>query len=380
MNNLLRDEIFSESVLNTVRTWITQCQARHRICSRQRGAGLGIPRLPTRLLDLGTNGSTAWKVVETCQKREPYSKYAALSHRWTSNVPKLEGDNVATLKFGVGDHIVPQYYRDVFRLTRALGIRFLWIDSLCIQQDSEKDWTTEAVTMNDVYSNAFCTFSLCWQSEKSGISPCKGPRLKLKTKQTLSRWLLPGQNTNATVTLDNIWDSSVTNSFLNQRGWVLQERVMSKRILYLGNEQLFWECDESTACEMAPYQVPNPQIFGPATEYSGSLIESSFPRPCADFTSVSNTTNNAIVFWRKIIEKYSKTDLTFEVDRLVAISAIASLVALETRDEYLAGLWKEQLIQQLLWIVGKKSKSLPTKEENKFEYIAPTWSWASFRG
>lgn len=75
----------------------------------------------------------------------------------------------------------------------------------------------------------------------------------------------------------------------------------------------------------------------------------------------------------KVVEHYSKTKLTYGSDRLPALSGIAARQQRVTRDQYLAGMWKESLITQLSWeVLGKKSR--------RPEWRAPTWSWASIDG
>jgi hypothetical protein len=92
-----------------------------------------------------------------------------------------------------------------------------------------------------------------------------------------------------------------------------------------------------------------------------------------------------------IIEEYSRLSLTFGIDRLPALSGLATKVARRTGDTYLAGLWKEDLCLALLWSPENARENPPTRKfeweqdltkpaQIASEYRAPSWSWASIDG
>ncbi|KAJ4327850.1 hypothetical protein N0V84_001660 [Fusarium piperis] len=125
------------------------------------------------------------------------------------------------------------------------------------------------------------------------------------------------------------WDKTVLESPINRRGWVYQERILSSRIVYLGNEQLYWECDQSRASEAFPNGLPSHNF--------GTGVVRARMRPAkkmlADYFHRE--------LWPGMIEKYTYTDLTFESDRLVAFSGVAKLLSQRGPEDYAAGLWKE---------------------------------------
>ncbi len=84
---------------------------------------------------------------------------------------------------------------------------------------------------------------------------------------------------------------------------------------------------------------------------------------------------NAYRYWNKIVEEYSKKNLTIETDRLTALCGIAQSIKQQyTHDEYVAGMWKKHLLNQLLWMTYTNLK------KGRPEYRAPSWSWASVTG
>ncbi|CZS77786.1 unnamed protein product [Fusarium graminearum] len=169
---LLQEHTGSETTLNTVKGWLSKCDEGHsksHACVVKMRA-LNYPTVPTRLIDVHGHGSKTWSLIET-KKNQSFSKYVALSHRWTDDTPRLLRDNCISFQTGQHDKDVPRNYQDVFVLCRKLDIRYVWIDSLCIVQDSADDFLREASTMTEVYANAFCTFSICWESPDGFLRP-----------------------------------------------------------------------------------------------------------------------------------------------------------------------------------------------------------------
>jgi len=138
---------------------------------------------------------------------------------------------------------LPQTYRDAVQLTRYLGIRYLWIDSLCILQDSVVDWAEQSALMGDVYRHSVLNISatlgkdcrhglLHKRTQHHGIPiPCQSHTLGSSGRL----FLRPVPKT---------WHKSLEgeDSPLSSRGWVLQERILSPRTVHYGKEQMFWEC------------------------------------------------------------------------------------------------------------------------------------------
>ncbi|KAF5966124.1 hypothetical protein FBULB1_11826 [Fusarium bulbicola] len=352
--------------------------------------------MPTRLLDLGTSDSTTWRVIETQQERFPY---VALSHRWTENTPTLLQKNYDAYCDSRPDSILPQNYRDMLDICRAIPIRYIWIDSLCIiQDDNGADFRHEAPIMLDVYRYAFLTLMILWEfSDSTVFRHCRPSTIARPRPQSYKRSALTetGQDSLFTylknlvypeapvtsqdsvsnaqkyafVRIENTgsYNLDVNNAPINKRAWVLQERCLSRRILCLGNEELYWECEGDSsgpliANETSPSGVPHIS----RREGLGSLT-------CSDNSEC----------WNLLVEKYTACHLTFEEDRLVAFSGIARAVAKSTGDTYLAGIWLETWMQDLLWVPDRvreqPARVKPTTMGTQSMRL-PSWSWLSFSG
>ncbi|KAM5372117.1 hypothetical protein ACJZ2D_007650 [Fusarium nematophilum] len=144
----------------TALLWLTYCRSSHLQCNHPRLSAKGWH--PTRLLDVGEEGCTAWRLCVTSEDAisPPSASYLTLSYRWGPNPRiRLLSSNVASLRQGRPIDDLPVLFRDIIDVARWFSIRYVWIDALCIIQDSKEDWEREAPTMQHVYSNSACTLA-----------------------------------------------------------------------------------------------------------------------------------------------------------------------------------------------------------------------------
>lgn len=293
----------------------------------------------------------------------PPPPYIALSYRWgTEPSIMLLKSNID--EFCRGKYItdLPQTFQDLITVARHFSVRYVWIDALCIIQDSPQDWVFESSTMRDVYANSFCTIA---------ASASSGP------EGGLFRSRQPEQARPAVVSIAfedkapedfYIWDSDYwlrhfDKSELHTRGWVFQERFLSPRVLSFGHDQIMWECMTDSKCEGFPDGVPSQE----SDKSYHALSRLAAPREDDQEPLFSERTFQT---WKVLVEDYSKRSLTKPTDKLVAFAGIAKLFQEGTGDEYIAGLWKSRLVEMLNWRVT-------TPGPGAVDYLAPSWSWAS---
>lgn len=406
--------------------WIKRCDSEHgqECTSRSRGF------VPSRLLDLSGGVIRLLESEEIAMQATTGSApiYVALSHCWGREPTFVTTlSNVADLKLGLADSDLPKTFRDAIMVTRRLGQRFLWIDSLCIIQDSQEDWEIESGRMGSIYEQAYLTIAAthspdgnggCFNAvhkapyvwpqqhvnDESRPSERRGVVLVMHehlwksarfTSRRLNRWmnLRPSYNvrqlsSNAALT------ETIEGAFpLLKRAWFLQERLLSSRVLHFGPVELFWECrcafwDECFGSEPQPpiKRQPFVDIFGRRIEgvsIQKEEIELLTPKPRELFNALMNSSKAqrspdagsvAVNPWYELIEEYSKMDLTKEMDRLPALSGIASFCGGEG---YLAGIWANQLPESLLWATIPSDISIVRRPH---DYRAPSFSWVSVEG
>lgn len=197
---------------------------------------------------MGTQGLDTVRLYET--KANDVFRYVALSHPWGMKPPFFQTfrRHVEEYKKGIKIADLTATFRDAVRTTRELGIRYLWIDSICILQRDEYDngdFDKEALHMESVFSSAYCVLAASsahgqsdgFLNEREGSS---------RDFVTFNR---QGQAPFYICSFLDNFDQHVLKGPLNRRGWVMQERVLAHRTIYFTNKQTYWECGEGVRCE-----------------------------------------------------------------------------------------------------------------------------------
>lgn len=269
---------------------------------------------------------------------------------------------------------IPPTFQDAISITQRLGVQYIWIDSLCIIQDSVEDWESESSKMAEIYRNSHITIAgASSKDSREGLglnrSRQKGTTLKGTTSSGKPysirvQWAIqPHCHIDEKTPKDGIQHpitptTSAGNDFagvfgvfpLLTRGWVFQERLLSPRFLQFSKDELLWDCRESMLCECGqrPPDLPFNQVTVKSDD--GELLPYK---------------------WRKIAEFYCSLNLTYPKDKLPALSGLAKQVGGQKGGAtYLAGLWSDSLDLDLVWI--PYGPETPGSDE----YIAPSWSWA----
>lgn len=291
---------------------------------------------------------------------------------------RLTKAKLPELEHGLPISSLSKTFQDAIVAVRGLGSHYLWIDALCIVQDSVEDWINEAARMSDIYAGSYCNIAAtdaangkgCFMNRAvSMVQPC----------------LLNGKNFTSdsgepyAIAYDDFWSMNLLNAPLNQRAWVLQERLLSPRTVHFGSEQIFWECRCRTACESYPKGMPK-ELINPHSK-PWRLFD-SLPGSQVKLSPESDTplfeSSSPYAMWSQTVERYMECKLSNPRDKLVAIAGIAQKVAQVTGEKYLAGLWSNQeLPVQLLWHVSTRRQADNSPSERPDSYRAPSWSWAS---
>jgi hypothetical protein len=264
---------------------------------------------------------------------------------------------------------LPQTFQDAITVARHLSLEYLWIDALCIIQDSTSDWELEAPTMRYVYANSACNIAASASADQfSGLFQRREP-----IKVLPGALKLPNCQEQDFVIYDKDYlDRHIRAGPLHARGWVLQECLLAPRVLYFGADQILWKCLTTAQCEGFPLGIPYHISHNILDHLWDKLrAQGEAPRPYKASEKMSSRLN---YIWQTIVEKYSACNLTVPSDKLPAISGIAKLFAEVTGDRYIAGLWESRLLEQLHWLV------IEPWQRYALAYRAPSWSWASVDG
>lgn len=350
--------------------WLTICRTYHAYCDEPHPSS-GNRWHPTRLLDVGSEGSTSWKLCVVAEDgiSPPLANYLTLSYRWGPNPrARLLSSNIASLRLGSPVADLPVLFRDVVALAQHFSIRYIWIDALCIMQDSQEDWEAEASTMHRVYANSSCNISASASGSPEESLYHAGDRDFSMIQPGFVELTLFSTKPEPYYVVDaSYWDRQIFDGPLHNRGWVFQERYLSPRVLYFAKNQLLWECLTDHQCEVFRCGIPYHQ-----SDKSRDALYAYFLGE--NISDTEKMSLKGFRLWTSLIKKYSRCELTNPSDKLFAMAGIAKLFQNITRDEYVAGLWKSRLLPMMEWWVQDP------RPRQSLEYRAPSWSWASVDG
>ncbi|KFX90371.1 hypothetical protein V490_06486 [Pseudogymnoascus sp. VKM F-3557] len=361
-----------------IKEWITECKTSHEYCKTKTPQAL-----PTRLID-----------VQLANPRLVFTKgktgtYAALSYCWglspSNPFSSMYTTTVATITFRMaGMHFptLPLTLQHAILVTRALGLQYLWIDALCIIQDSASDIAHGIQAMDVVYGNAEVV--ICATRGTSSKSGFLAPRQDVQPLLTVPFIPCEGGDPGAYGFYDqesfpkrNDWHS-VETSVWNKRAWTFQERVVPPRVLHFSPSSLRLECRTSDFSELecSPRQVVlGNSVLGNDYRYLGVLERLAAQEP-RDKLEIYET-------YYKFASEYSIRVLSFEKDRQGAFAAVVKRFGELMEKEGLYGLWVEDIWRGLVWSVwgrrvGKADTPLKTNPSSKQAKSPwPSWSWYS---
>ncbi|KAE9367953.1 HET-domain-containing protein, partial [Stipitochalara longipes BDJ] len=319
---------------------------------------------PARLIDLIAHGegSRDAALVDTGGKECPV--YVTLSYCWgkdpdTSHTTTAER-LAAHQKCIVYDEL-PLTLQHALDITRQLGVRYIWIDGLCIVQGTKEDWERESSKMYAIYRNSFVTIAAdsspettagCFNKSSTNFDSLTKPvRISgnLSDRRVSSLYIgKTVETTFAELSLD-FERTIVDRCALATRGWAFQERIMSPRVLHYTDRQVFWECNRGLLGEDNLWGHRHYRVL-----------------------ELSKNTDKRKVFdqWLDLVKQYSQRHLTQPADKLPAISGLARIFCKRLSSRYLAGLWFDGLHRGLAWARHGPVREVP------LSYRCPSFSWA----
>jgi hypothetical protein len=318
-----------------------------------------------------------------------------LSHCWGKRpTTTTTMKNIAEHLKSITLDALPANFRDAVIISRELGYEYLWIDSLCIIQGDRDDWVKESSLMGQVYQN--CAVMLA----ASGASDSYGGMLNARPESCA----LP--NSKLFLSLKCRPFQTLEESELGSRAWASQERILSPRIIYYSNEQILWECRDCRKAEVTTQTLLDTYANYNKRYHDRLKKADMFACNYADY--LSNTVSTAgeeeddettirPEGWFWAIQGFSRRHLTNPTDKLPALSGLAQNVFHPRRATggcYLAGLWSNDILRQILWENGEdrvaffcEANYIPfsslrtiTKLSKAMTYRAPSWSWAAYDG
>ncbi|KAK0736849.1 heterokaryon incompatibility protein-domain-containing protein [Apiosordaria backusii] len=343
---------------------IGKCLGSHANCQKPDLSTL----LPDRVLDCSDPNNPKLVLTNGTQR----GPYLTLSYVWgddeqltttTSNIDQH-------VSHGIPSTMLPPTIRDAVFVTHSLKQQFLWVDALCILQDSEEDKVRQLSGMGRIYRESYLTINAAMAaSTKEGF-------LRQPRKQRIPIARLPFCDPNdptgvttGVVCMAKAYAYRGPADPIEYRGWTLQEKLLPPRSLIYDSETLKYYCH--TEIVSIGQALCEPSMLLRLPQAAGS------PVPTQRSGKLSAEKKMEVRHaWQSVITSYTPRQLSDERDKLPALAGVVEQFAHVTGDVYLAGLWKENLLFDLLWeVFGPKPN-----DQRPRRYRAPSWSWASVDG
>jgi hypothetical protein len=352
-----------------IKEWFRRCDALHHITCKPL-VSEGLKKI--KLVDVETRQIVMFP-SDGCD-------YIAVSYMW---------GGVVQPSYKLGDILptIPATLEDAMVVTHHLGKRYLWADSLCIDQGDGAEKNTQIPLMSAIYTGAWATiFNVAGESARSGlprVGTLEGviPQLSCEIGGKLLFSLMPPLR------------EQISESLWNTRAWTFQEGLLSPRRLFFTNHQVYFECNLAQCCESiddtrSPFHLlsdeargatlrdalhaPSALVFSdPDEEFDGGVMRDPF-RPI--FTSTKKGVSETFRIWKyqQLVHSYTSRKMTMDTDALNAVSAILTRFQ-EThyKKGFVQGLPVEDLPMALLWTHHHE----PRRQDN-----FPSWSWVGWEG
>ncbi|KAL2059893.1 hypothetical protein VTL71DRAFT_10048 [Oculimacula yallundae] len=393
------------------REWLRTCQETHGECVQYSRSRVG---LPSRLVEIQMTGGEL--LLRLCPRENfpAHVSYATVSHCWGDyEFLKLSRKNLTFFQVNIPISGLTKTFQDAVGVAYGLGFQYIWIDSLCIIQDDNQDWSKEAPRMATVYGGS--SLNIAATGARDGrdglffnrdqtISLSQKPLVKAKANMLFSPSMAPSsfvfpraecnESSDTDTTLSDskrvrlwlailahskaylqeesllreqqlfycidsdLYKRSLASQSLLSRAWVFQERILAPRTLHFGTHQIAWECQNQTCFETFPNGIPD-ELFGDEDILRGMPM-------------VQAKARGFEASWKRIVSVYSQCVLTNTSDKLMAIAGVAESFTEKYHGSYIWGLWRDHLPRALLWRIFGHATRSPLR--------SPSWSWIGIDG
>ncbi len=252
----------------------------------------------------------------------------------------------------------PKAIKEAIDLVPRLGMRYIWIDSLCIVQDSFRSWNLNARRMHMIYG--FASLTICAADGEDSSTGLEA--MYADSANQIQGYCAPG----VTLMISRPPETAIRGSRWNQRAWTFQERLLSRRCVIFAEKRVYFQC----RCASMSQDI---YAHGRGTAWSLDSIH-------APLQTLKELRVRAIWFYIHCVSMYTSRQLTKPRDILAAFNGVTTLIQKVMRAPFVFGLPSSHFDLALLWQPKGKIKPRVVKDESDkaFEVEFPTWAWCGW--
>ncbi|KAH7383880.1 heterokaryon incompatibility protein-domain-containing protein [Pyrenochaeta sp. MPI-SDFR-AT-0127] len=351
----------SETNMSIIERWM------QKLPSLPNVSNISALQAPARLIDVQNHHEL--RIVETSSLQRSDQNFAALSYVWGTNQTFVLLNTTKDL-LATGFHVeqLPRTIQDAVTVTRRVGLRYLWVDALCIMQDSNEDKARELPKMRLIYKCAAVTVvAAVAKSATEGFLHHMQDQIAYLIKPvSIPYRVQDSSDAQTNVILSYPADYKRSKDPINDRAWTFQELLLSTRAILFSYRgvQTIDRINIPSADGMTSGK--DPQL--PSLPWSGQMF------------SLATNPENARQIWLATRGEYSRRNLSFQGDKLLAIAAVAEELGQKYKSKYLAGMWERDLAMDIQWSCPRDqniSEGDFIRRPRAEVCVAPSWSWAS---
>lgn len=364
------------AVADLLRFWLWQCSQKHRgTCEGHLEGPAQEARSSVQLL-IDVDASCIVAAPQTC-------RYTALSYVW-GTVPSFEltkANFAAACQKGSISKLkreIPQVIRDALYLTKRIGLKYLWVDQLCIIQDDPEQKHAQICAMGKIYGEALLTIiALSSGDARDGL-----PRIRRKASQTMVS-TVSGADFTAVRLLKATLAETILNHRYETRGWTFQERILSSRCVLFTKEQMYFQCQLAAMSEDDPLGLTSEEdhfeeLLNPLRLTGLTLTPEQRHSSRKSLESLSS--RKILTMYQKLVLTYTGRKLMDSSDILNAFAGVTEVLEKGYNMKLHSGLPLSTWDQTIFWIALRRPfRREAAKNPGPPQYF-PTWSWAGWLG
>ncbi|OHE92059.1 hypothetical protein CORC01_12640 [Colletotrichum orchidophilum] len=357
-----------------LKTWLKTCKEKHHIVcwpTSEQTASRIQPFI--RLLDLKDN---------CLVQKSDLPDFVALSYVWGPRGVvnyTLTTDNIAELSTpgGLSKNVekLPRTIQDAINLTRRVGHRYLWIDSLCIiQKGNPNDQGVQLNLMDDIYRGAsFTIVSANGEDANARLSGIEGvERTKKQHTTEYSKDL-------TLLSLVPDFEDGVEKIYWNSRGWTYQERLLSRRLITFTDNTVYFQCGQMTCSE--DFNMLREDVTQSASQQNIALSRGEAPPTLTPRSQYRLGISPE--FYYRMVTEYTSREMSHTDDRVNGFKGILNVIEKvpEYKNVFAWGAWAKDLLAfSLLWQPRQELTRVSKYKSDPPILIYPSWSWAGWTG
>jgi hypothetical protein len=280
---------------------------------------------------------------------------------------RTTNENLANHEKRLRIHSLPRSFRDAVRISRLLGYKYLWIDSLCIVQDDRDDWEREAAKMASIFHCADVVLSAASarnSTEGCGIDDSLEPASSFFSPSVLGyeddteNQAYDVPRTRLLVRRDSGASTRLISCPIRKRGWILQEILLARRVLYFLHGHIIWQCHHLLQSEDGHLsRMPKSSTFWIASDGNLSSIHLYDLKKHLQI-------GGGVPMWWDILRDFFQREFTKTEDTLPSLAGLIDIWQIHSNDTPVLGMWKNDLPFHLCWFSGPSCSIVDDYKDN----------------